>query len=277
MITWGKVTRRKDILLFLQREESRSRNRTDVVCLQLAYTALPLGQTGSYCRQLPGCFSFYRDFGGLVVFCVLFGLCGGTCQNLLLVVIIDLLGLDNLGKALGLVMMVNSICLSLAHPLLGQSLSVCLRGLDNLSMVVNSICLSLAHSLLSQSLSVCLFVYLCVHGVWTTFARPIGLGLVMMVNSVCFSLAHPLLGQSLSVCLSTGSGQPRQGLWAHVHDGQFSVSPSPISYLASHCLPAHLSVCLSVFLRGLDNLSQARPLGMMVNSLCLSVIRPLPG
>ena len=122
---------------------------------------------------LPGCFSFYRDFGGLVVFCVLFGLCGGTCQNLLLVVIIDLLGLDNLGKALGLVMMVNSICLSIAHPLLGQSLSVCLsvclRGLDNLGMVVNSICLSLAHSLLSLCLSVC-----------------------------------------LSICLSTGSGQPLQ-------------------------------------------------------------------
>ena len=66
-------------------------------------------------------------------------------------------------------------------------------------MVVNSICLSLAHSLLSQSLSVCLFVYLCVHGVWTTSARPIGLGLVMMVNSVCFSLAHLYL---VSLCLS---------------------------------------------------------------------------
>ena len=58
------------------------------------------------------------------MFCVMFGLCGGTCQNLLVVVIIDLLGLDNLSKALGLVMMVNSLCLTLTHPLLGQSLSV---------------------------------------------------------------------------------------------------------------------------------------------------------
>ena len=128
---------------------------------------------------------------------------------------------------LGLLMMVNSVCLSLVHPLLGQSLSVCL-------------------SRLSACLSVCLSTGL------DNLGKAFGL-MFMMVNSLCLSFTYPLLGQSLPacpsvclpaclpaclpVCLSAVSGQPRQGQ-APGHDGQLGLAlPHPsLTWSVSVCL-----------------------------------------
>ncbi|KAK7486276.1 hypothetical protein BaRGS_00022446 [Batillaria attramentaria] len=63
--------------------------------------------------------SFYSSFPLLAMYAVIYGLCAGTCQNLLVVVIIDLLGLERLGKAMGLVLVVNATCAALTHPIIG--------------------------------------------------------------------------------------------------------------------------------------------------------------
>nr|KAG5699082.1 hypothetical protein BaRGS_017765 [Batillaria attramentaria] len=65
-------------------------------------------------------FSFYSSFPLLAMYAVIYGLCAGTCQNLLVVVIIDLLGLERLGKAMGLVLVVNATCAALTHPIIGM-------------------------------------------------------------------------------------------------------------------------------------------------------------
>ena len=55
------------------------------------------------------------------MFAVIYGLFGGACQNLLAVVIIDLLGLPQLGKAMGLVLLVNAGFVSVCHPIVGRN------------------------------------------------------------------------------------------------------------------------------------------------------------
>ena len=55
------------------------------------------------------------------MFAVFYGLFGGACQNLMVVVIIDLLGLAQLGKAMGLVLLVNAVFMSFTHPIIGRS------------------------------------------------------------------------------------------------------------------------------------------------------------
>ncbi|XP_025079306.1 monocarboxylate transporter 14-like [Pomacea canaliculata] len=62
---------------------------------------------------------FYTTFATLALFAVVFGLFAGVCPNLSTVVIIDLLGLEHLGKSMGLFLVVNSIFTTANHPLIG--------------------------------------------------------------------------------------------------------------------------------------------------------------
>ena len=55
------------------------------------------------------------------MFAVFYGLFGGACQNLMAVVIIDLLGLAQLGKAMGLVLLGNAVFVSFTHPIIGRT------------------------------------------------------------------------------------------------------------------------------------------------------------
>ncbi|XP_070200090.1 monocarboxylate transporter 12-like isoform X2 [Littorina saxatilis] len=82
--------------------------RTHIVILCMTV----LGIAAQFCR-------FYTNFGLLAMFAVIYGLFGGACQNLFAVVIIDLLGLANLGKVMGLVLLLNSVSASLMHPVIG--------------------------------------------------------------------------------------------------------------------------------------------------------------
>ena len=65
-------------------------------------------------------FRFYSSFGTLAVVAVVNGVVGSTCQTLLAVVVIDMLGLQRLPKVLGLVLLVQAVWASLNHPWIGR-------------------------------------------------------------------------------------------------------------------------------------------------------------
>lgn len=67
-----------------------------------------------------GISTFCSDYAGQAVYCAVFGVTSGAYIGLIPVVLVDLLGLDRLTNALGLVNLFQGIAIIIGPPIIGK-------------------------------------------------------------------------------------------------------------------------------------------------------------